>query len=186
MNARNENQIIRLYEISGKPDFKTLSGFDASYSSEYAYRVAIDGMDVTIREEKLPAPIHKTYALKDIEESVSFADHTIIAEVEGRTAGFAALKYEKWNRRVHLIGLYVAPAYKGRGIGTALVQRGVEYAKTAGARCLWLETQNINHPAIQFYLRSGFRFCGFDTSLYNPGTVLPGEIALYFALEIAS
>jgi ribosomal protein S18 acetylase RimI-like enzyme len=186
MNARNENQIIGLREVSRPPDFENLSGFDASYSTEYIYRVSIAGMEVAIREEKLSAPIDKTYALKDVEESVSDAEHTIIAEVEGRTAGFAALKYVEWNRRAHLIGLYVAPAYKGRGIGTALVQRGVEYAKTAGARCLWLETQNLNHPAIQFYLRSGFRFSGFDTSLYNPGTVLPGEIALYFAMEINS
>jgi ribosomal protein S18 acetylase RimI-like enzyme len=177
---------MKLREISGPPGREVLLGFDASFFTEDIYWVSVMGMDVSIHEEKLSAPIHKTYALKDIEESVSSADRTIIAEVEGRTAGFAALKYEKWNRRVHLIGLYVATAYKGLGIGTALVQRGVEYAKTAGARCLWLETQNINHPAIQFYLRSGFRFCGFDTSLYNPGTVLPGEIALYFTMEIAS
>jgi ribosomal protein S18 acetylase RimI-like enzyme len=35
--------------------------------------------------------------------------------------------------------------------------------------CLWLETQNVNYPAVQFYRRMGFRLCGLDETLYRPG-----------------
>jgi ribosomal protein S18 acetylase RimI-like enzyme len=175
---------MRLREISGPPDSQILSGFDASYSTGTVYRISVNDMDVTIREEKLASPVNRLYAPKDIEESLLDASQTIIAEVDGRVAGFAAFKFEEWNKRAVIIGIYVMPEHKGRGIGSSLVKRGVEYAKTAGARCLWLETQNINYPAIQFYLRSGFRFCGFDTSLYDPAAVMPYETALFFSMDI--
>jgi ribosomal protein S18 acetylase RimI-like enzyme len=54
------------------------------------------------------------------------------------------------------------------------------HAKAAGARCLWLETQNVNYPAIQFYLAHGFYLCGFDESFYDP-VELPGEFAFFFS-----
>jgi ribosomal protein S18 acetylase RimI-like enzyme len=47
------------------------------------------------------------------------------------------------------------------------------------ARCLWLETQNVNGPAIALYLRQGFRLGGFDDTLYDPA-VDPDEVALLF------
>jgi ribosomal protein S18 acetylase RimI-like enzyme len=45
-------------------------------------------------------------------------------------------------------------------------------------RCLWLETENVNYPAIGFYRRAGFRLCGLDDILYRPGDpgLLPGEV----------
>jgi ribosomal protein S18 acetylase RimI-like enzyme len=54
------------------------------------------------------------------------------------------------------------------------------------ARCLWLETQNINYPAVQFYRRMGFRLCGLDETLYRPGMpgLLPAEVALYFSRDL--
>jgi ribosomal protein S18 acetylase RimI-like enzyme len=53
-------------------------------------------------------------------------------------------------------------------------------ARQTPARCLWLETQNVNGPAVAFYLRQGFRLCGFDDTLYDPA-VHPDEVALYFS-----
>jgi len=143
-------------------------------------------MDVSIREEDLPARLYKTYELKETEESVSDSDTTVLAEIEGEIAGFACLKYHDWNKRAEVKGIYVRPAFKGRGIGASLITYSVEYAKTRGARGLWLETQNINYPAIRLYMKTGFQFCGFDTSLYDPSAVMPGEIALYFFREAGS
>jgi hypothetical protein len=45
---------------------------------------------------------------------------------------------------------------------------------------LWLETQNVNFPAIQFYTKLGFQFCGFDTTLYNNSETNLNEVAFYF------
>ena len=100
---------------------------------------------------------------------------------DGAIVGFAAVRFEAWNRRAALWHLYVAPAQRGRGIGRALLAAVTDYALRVGARCLWLETSSVNYPAIQFYQRMGFAWCGLDQSLYAPDGEAAGETALFFA-----
>lgn len=65
-------------------------------------------------------------------------------------------------------------------MGSALLT-AVEGSTIAhGARNLWIETQNVNYPAIQFYRRRGFELVGLDRSLYAPVSN-PGEVALFFS-----
>jgi ribosomal protein S18 acetylase RimI-like enzyme len=160
-------------------DREQLSNFDASFSTESIYRVLLNGISAEILEEKLDTPIRKIYPL-DIESDISEANFSAIAEINGVIVGFATAKYENWNKRVILTGVYVLPGSKNKGIGKALVDAVLDYTKTTPARCLWLETQNINFPAIQFYTRLGFRFCGFDTTLYDEAETSLNEVAFYF------
>jgi len=174
--------IIR--EIYWQTDGEHLSNFDASFSTEYIYHVVINGMSVEIIEAKLDIPFQKIYQLDCVKNDVEASDYSVVAEIEGLIAGFATVKYEAWNKRAVLTGIYVAPESKGKGVGRALIDSVVNYAQTTSARCLWLETQNINYPAIRFYIKMGFRFCGFDKSLYNPVEVSPDETAFYFYKNI--
>jgi GNAT superfamily N-acetyltransferase len=161
-------------------DGERLADFDASFSTEYVYRVAVDKMSVKIVEEKLVVPFQKTYPFDSIKKDIDGADYAVIAEIDKIIAGFATVKYEEWNNRAILTGIFVARESKGNGVGRALVGAAANFAKTKSARCLWAETQNVNRPAIQFYLKIGFEFCGFDSALYNPADVSPGETAFYF------
>jgi len=161
-------------------DKEQLINFDASFSTEYIYRVLLNGLSVEILEEKLPTPLRKTYPLDAIESDLRDADFSIVAEINGVIAGFAIARHENWNRRVALTGLYVLPDSKRQGVGQALVEAVWDYTKTTRARCLWLETQNVNFPAIAFYTKLGFQFCGFDTTLYDDAQVNSNEIAFYF------
>ena len=107
-----------------------------------------------------------------------------MAEVDGKIAGFVALRFESWNRRAAIWHLYVAPATRGLGLGRKLVDATEQRARSLGARCLWLETSNVNYPAIQFYRRIGFEWCGLDRTLYAPDGDGAGEVALYFSRPI--
>jgi ribosomal protein S18 acetylase RimI-like enzyme len=62
----------------------------------------------------------------------------------------------------------------------------VAYARHAGARCVWLETRNVNYPAVRFYRRPGFRRCGLDERLYDRATPGREEIALFLALDLTA
>lgn len=166
-------------------DWTRLADFDTSFVSEYIYRVAVNGISVEIIEEKLVFPVQKTYPLDFIKKDIEDADFAVVAETDGKTiVGFAAAKFEEWNKRTVLTEIFVAPENRGKEIGRALIDMVVEYAKTTRARCLWLETQNVNYPAIQFYRKLGFEFCGFDSALYNPADVSSGETAFYFRKEL--
>jgi ribosomal protein S18 acetylase RimI-like enzyme len=112
-------------------------------------------------------------------------DFAAIAEGGGRLEGFLAAQHVTWNRRVVIHHLYVLPIYRGKGVGTALLAAADAFARSVRARCLWLETQNVNYPAIQFYRRAGFTLCGFDETLYDTDGAPQQEVALFFARQLA-
>jgi len=53
-----------------------------------------------------------------------------------------------WDIRVH-------PDHAGKGIGTVLFQHAVDWSKSKGCSQLKIETQNVNVPACQFYVKQG-------------------------------
>jgi predicted GNAT family acetyltransferase len=57
-------------------------------------------------------------------------------------------------------GVWVAPAHRGRGIGTAGTAAVVEYARTAIAPVVSLYVNDFNAPARAAYRRVGFRDAG--------------------------
>ena len=180
--AGNSQIIVR--EICLQTDGERLLNFDTSFSTDHVYRVKISGMSVEIVEEKLDFPFHKVYPFNHIKNDIDEADFVIAVEIAENLAGFAVVKFEKWNKRANLTSIFVAPEFRGRGVGKQLIDAAENFAKSKKAWCLWLETQNVNYPAIRFYLKIGFEFCGFDASLYNPAEVSPGETAFYFCKQL--
>ena len=161
-------------------DVPALSALDISFVTDKIYQVIQDGLSFRLTERSVVPPLHKNYPFEpsDTKERASW-DHAVVAEAGGRLVGFAAIQYMAWNLRAVIWHLYVAPDYRGHGIGTRLLDALDTFARDAGARCLWLETQNVNVPAVRFYLRSGFTLCGLDTSLYDPDGAAGGEVALF-------
>ncbi|HSL28270.1 MAG TPA: GNAT family N-acetyltransferase [Anaerolineales bacterium] len=87
-----------------------------------------------------------------------------------------------WNKYGLLDDFVVDPKFRRQGVGRALIQRCIEWAKEKSLPGLTLETQDINVPACRLYERCGFQLRGFDTHLYkalHPDTT---EIALYWYL----
>jgi len=70
----------------------------------------------------------------------------------------------------------VAKEYRRQGIGTALMKAALRWAEERNLRTIMLETQTKNYPAICFYQRHGFVFCGFNDHYYATQ-----DIALFFA-----
>lgn len=79
----------------------------------------------------------------------------LIAEADGVAAGFALFFpiYSTWQgRSLHLEDLFVPPAFRGRGIGKALLRRVAEIAVERGCVRLQWDVLDWNKPAIDFYL----------------------------------
>ena len=169
--------IIR--EMQKKTDIEQISDFDASFSTQFIYQISVEGLSVEIIEEKLAVSFQKSYQ-PWIKNDIVESDYAIVAEIDGKIVGFATVKYEQWNKRANLTGIFVASDYKGKGIGRALIDTIIDHLKSTSARTLWVETQNVNYPAIQFYIKLGFGFGGFDNTLYNPDEIASNEIAFYF------
>ena len=160
-------------------DKNYLLDFDSSFSSDLVYRVRVKEISVEIIKEKLEEPFEKTYCIEDIKQEVENSDYSVVAECNDKVHGFAYADFEGWNKSVLLQGIFVAPESRGKSIGETLLNEILKFAKSVDSDRVRLETQNTNVPAIEFYLKNGFRFCGFDNSLYDTNS-LPDEIAFYF------
>jgi GNAT superfamily N-acetyltransferase len=103
------------------------------------------------------------------------------AYIEGQLAGqIGVIKH--WNVYAWIDDFMVDINFRRRGVGRALMERAVDWAKARHLPGIVLETQDVNVSACQFYENFGFKLCGFDTYLYkgfNPNT---DEIALYWYL----
>ena len=79
---------------------------------------------------------------------------SLIAEWDGAPAAWALFFpfYSTWEGRgVHLEDIFVRPAFRGRGIGKALLQRVAALTVERGGKRLQWEVLNGNTPAINFY-----------------------------------
>ncbi|MFS8639746.1 MAG: GNAT family N-acetyltransferase [Symbiobacteriaceae bacterium] len=164
-------------------DRARLASLDTGFVTDRIYRVVTADLGFLLREERVDPPLRKTYdplTGEDLER----LPFTLVVEDDNAVVGFAAAGDIEWNGRVHLWHLYVAPERRGLGIGRALVEQALAHARRLGARALYVETQNVNYPAIQFYRRLGFTLAGLDTSLYDPHGPGAGEVALYLVRDV--
>ncbi len=93
----------------------------------------------------------------------------LMAEVSQTVVGFARLAPEAppacvtGPAPVRLAKLYVSADAIGSGVGATLMRAGIEWARGAGHRTLWLGVWEHNHRAKAFYERWGFIPVGFET-----------------------
>ena len=98
----------------------------------------------------------------------AFSEHPLVkvtmAEWDGQPAGFALwfLNFSTWEGKpgIYLEDLFVLPAYRGKGIGKALLQHLAMLAVKEGwTRFVW-QVLDWNTPAIEFYKAMGAEFLG--------------------------
>jgi len=104
-----------------------------------------------------------------------------LAYVDGQVAGQLLLR-RNWNRFAWVEDIRVDINFRRRGVGTALLSQGEEWAKRNGCPGIMLETQDTNVKACRFYENYGFMLGGFDISLYHAATLYADEIALFWYL----
>jgi ribosomal protein S18 acetylase RimI-like enzyme len=164
---------------------------DYGYCSEYYYDVIGSESESGYRFElilkKRSEPYRKIWKEdestlnlygKMIEEGISLS-----ALVDNEPAGVLIAEKRDWNNSVWIEKLHVAEDYKHKGIGTLIVKEFARLAGTKGYRVIYLETQNTNYPAIQFYMKNGFDLTGLDMKLYD-GEENMNEVAVYMTKDL--
>ena len=86
--------------------------------------------------------------------------NVMVAEVDGRVAGFATLDGPE------LDGLFVEPELWKSGVGRALIEEAVHEARRRG---LSLITVVANPTALGFYEKCGFTVEGEEQTRFGPG-----------------
>lgn len=91
--------------------------------------------------------------------------HVIVSENDEGLDGFIRISHGQEApvagcSTLEISTLYVQPRHHGKGLGKALLEQGLTYAKSSDAASVWLTTNSENTPAIAFYLEQGFEKVG--------------------------
>ena len=129
-----------------------------------------------------PYPKKYIFEEKDYPSYIANPNKTIyFAYIDSQLAGQIDVS-KHWNAYAWINDFFVDVHFRSHGVGRAMMQKAVDWAKIRNLPGIMLETQDVNVQACRFYENFGFKLYGFDTHLYkglNPAT---DEIALYWYL----
>jgi RimJ/RimL family protein N-acetyltransferase len=108
-----------------------------------------------------------------------------VAEEDGMIVGRLSIARDQHpaSRHVADLGLMVAAAHRRRGVGTALLDAAVEWARQAGVRKLELHVFPWNKAALALYDRFGFVREGYRRGHYRRGDEYVDAILMAYEVQ---
>jgi len=165
-------------ELDRTADRRGIEAIDTSFQTPTVFEVVATSRQLELVEREQPAPVTKRYSIGEVFAPWARWDTGWVAD-DGGVRGFATVAYEAWHERLVLWFLYIAPAWRRRGVGRALLERVEAHGRSVGATHVWLETSNVNVPGVRAYETLGYSLVGVDRLYY--GSYMPGEAAIYLA-----
>ena len=106
------------------------------------------------------------------------------AEILG-VSGLRANQGPKESHKGTLVGMYVRPQARNRGVGRRLVEAVIEVARRRGVELLQLAVVSDNEPARRLYARLGFVEYGIEKKSLKQGGRYTDEVLMVkdFSLE---
>jgi ribosomal protein S18 acetylase RimI-like enzyme len=172
---------IRLANLG---DLNACLAIDDSFETEYVWQMeehsTAGDIAVGFHLARLPRPMKVASIISrdDVLYNYQHGGALFVAE-EGAIRGYVDVTESGWNQAACINNLAIAPGYRRRGIGTQLMQAVFEWARQKKLVTALLDTSTKDHPAICFYQKLGFLFCGFNDQLYPNH-----DIALLYALNL--
>lgn len=123
----------------------------------------------TYTEEIYPQPYMKTYPNDNSDYSAYIENPgkaVFLAYADKACIGQIVLRKD-WSRYAFVEDICVSRAARGKGVGTALMERASLWAVKANLCGLALETQDNNLLACRFYAKNGFVIGAVNTMLYK-------------------
>jgi ribosomal protein S18 acetylase RimI-like enzyme len=170
---------------ASQSDAAILSRIDHGYQSSYVWqmdRALEDGqIQVNFRQVRLPRPVRVEFtgSLPLSEETWPRFKAVLVASINHLPVGYISMVERGTSRTLWVTDCAVQEDMRRKGIGTALVLAGQEWAGEKGWRKLIVEMQSKNHPAIQMVRKLGFDFCGYNDNYFQNQ-----DIGLFFARSL--
>jgi len=112
--------------------------------------------------------------LAKIQDRIARGARYFVAEINERVVGFIDLKIS--GARAVIYGIAVDERHEGKGIGSALLERALSFARKSGGRKIWIKVKSSNLPAINLYKNFGFALKKITPSVREAVYVMCKEI----------
>jgi GNAT superfamily N-acetyltransferase len=191
---------VRAVHVS---DAQSLHELDNSFETDRIYALRVHGQLVQCEsnsrinrptlafelvETAVEPPLYKDYCryentLEDVEAKLGKIDGGYVALADGQVSGVVLLNVEEWRSVARIEDIIVGRQFRRYGIGSLLLNCASDWARKQGCWAIVLETQNVNYPAIQFYLRNGLEVWSIQRHFYPPGPV-EHEVAIFMGKKL--
>lgn len=167
--------------------FRPATAADAAPLADFAGRTFREAFGADNRPEDIDLYVAKSYGRdRQLAEILDPAVLTLLAEADGRLAGFVQLRPDIAPACVSGPGLvevwrfYVDRPWQGRGLARQLMGAAIAAAEARGGRTLWLAVWERNWRALAFYRKCGFAPAGAQPFLL--GTDLQSDLVMTRAI----
>ncbi len=172
----------RIYTLRVQSDL--LQGASGEYQEEpvrFAFELVETPVDPPLYRDYQP-PNHTVAAL---ETKIQQVEGGYVALADDKISGCILLNVDELHGIVRIEDLIIGHQYRRYGVGTLLLNCAADWARERGCWAITLETQNINFPAIQFYLRNGLEIWSIQRHFYPPGDAAH-EVAIVMGKRLMS
>lgn len=166
-----------------KSDLDACLELDAGYETDYVWRMSFEPnsgtRSVSFITERLPRDMQVAYAISEWRLRLALPATQCFLVAAGRddprTLGFLTMRQDFSHRIALVQDIVVSRPYRRRRIGSRLLRVARQWAQERDLNQFMVETQTKNYPGIQFCLRAGLTFCGFNDQYFDNQ-----DIAVFF------
>jgi ribosomal protein S18 acetylase RimI-like enzyme len=172
---------IRLANLG---DLNACLAIDDSFETEYVWQMeehsSASDIAIGFHLARLPRRMKVSHIISpdDLVYNYQHGGALFVAD-DGAVRGYIDVTESEWNQVAYINNFAIAPAYRRKGVGTLLLRAALDWCRQKKLHTAMLDTSTKDYPAICFYQKQGFSFCGFNDQLY-----LNRDIALLFALNL--
>lgn len=166
-------------------DVRPILSLDVSYTTDWVWQVEqkVSGTEIAtyFRTARLPRPlkVEPTPDWGAVTENWHERPLFMVAAEGDYVLGYLDLTVDKTYNVGRIDHVAVMAPRRRNGIGSALVKEAGKWGKRRVLGSLMAKTQTKNYPAIRFFQKCGFTFCGFNDRLY-----LQRDIVVFFSLSL--
>jgi len=168
-------------------DLEACLRLDPSYVTRHVWQLDLregrDQVAAQLRSAALPRELRLDYPSPDSALLMHWQRGYCIMVAEdgyrGEVTGYIDVGPEPDVQTGWLWHLVVDKYRRREGIGSLLLRTAIQWSSDHHLLRITAPVQTQNDPAIRFFQRHGFSFCGFNDRYYRTGSV-----ALYFGREL--
>jgi len=163
-------------------DMNPLIRMDHSYQTAYVWQmdrfIEKGIINIFFRETRLPRPVRVEYPNSPDKIASDFSQKggLLAAVMSEVPVGYVQIRENQSTSTAWVNNLAVVEELRRKGIGSALMLAGQNWASQRNLRRMVLEMQSKNYPAIQLANKLGYEFSGYNDHYYENR-----DIALFFS-----
>jgi GNAT superfamily N-acetyltransferase len=174
-----------LFRAASVDDFEGCLAVDHSFQTRRVWQLNVTERDdvrqVRFQTVKLPkeTAVSYPYSGEELVQRWCACDWFIVGEGNGRLQAYITTGIEKLTPTAWIYDMAVAPEYRHQGHGSHMLASAADWARQQKAQQLMIALPMKNDPAMTFFRKSGFSFCG-----YNETTYRTKDISLFFSVKL--